>query len=342
MGDIHARGHAEKFPERGKVSELPVIFLWPYSSCDCRCVMCDIGKDHTRRRLELDDLVRWIPEWVQLGVARVEITGGEALLHPQIWDICDLIREACIEVELLSTGLTVKRHAENIVSRCESLNLSLDGPKMVHNQIRNVPLAYDLLAKGMQAIRALDRDFEVKGCCTVQLANYQHLRETVDAAHELGFNSISFSAVDITSIAFNRDDPWSAEKASTIALSAHDLPRLEHEIQTLSDQYADDFQSGFIKESPQRLMAKLVEYSTALCGRGQFPANSCNAPWKSAVVKFDGTVGPCFFHPNYGVVGNGGFIDLLNSKQAADFRANLDVLGDATCGRCICPLSIGG
>lgn len=342
MDDIYNYEGTPKFTERGRVAGLPVIFLWPYSGCDCRCVMCDIGKDHTRRRLEVDDLTQWLPEWVEIGVERVEITGGEALLHPQIWTICDLIREAGIDVELLSTGLTVKRHVENIVSHCEALTLSLDGPKIVHNRIRNVPLAYDLLAKSMKALRSLDQDFEVIGRCTVQLTNYQHLRETVDAAHELGFTRISFLASDVSSIAFNRDEPWSEEKTGTIALGIDDLPRLGYEIQALSDEYSDDFQSGFIMETPQQLTEKLLDYFTALCGRGQFPPISCNAPWKSAVVKFDGTVQPCFFHPAYGVVGEGGFAELLNGKQATEFRANLDVLSNATCERCVCTMSLGG
>jgi Fe-coproporphyrin III synthase len=323
------------------VPALPVMFLWPNSGCDCRCVMCDIWTDRSRRTIAPADVELWADEWYGMGIRFVILTGGEALMHPDLWSICQSLNSRSINVSLLSTGLTLRRHAENVVRHCNGVTVSLDGPPHAHDRIRRVPRAHRFLAEGVEALRTLAPDYRVYGRCAVHRHNFRLLRGTVAFAHEIGLNRISFLAADVTSEAFNRPHGWLPDRQAEIALGADDLDDLERELDALTTEYANDFASGFINESESRLRTKLLGYYRAHNGYGDFPEVECNAPWGSAVVEFDGTVRPCFFHKPYGNLHEAGSLDaVLNSPAAVEFRANLDLRTNPICRRCVCTFSI--
>ncbi|MEX1050851.1 MAG: radical SAM protein [Gemmatimonadales bacterium] len=195
------------------VGELPIVILNPHSRCNCRCAMCDIWQVTTTQEIAPADIERWLPEWQRLGVRRVVFSGGEPLMHSALWQLCGPLHEAGIDITLLSTGLLLKRHAADLARFCDDVVVSLDGPREMHNRIRNVPRAYEKLAEGVAALRAAAPGVRVSGRCTVQRANYRHLRSTVSAAWDLRLDRISFLAVDVSSKAFNRPSGWPADRA---------------------------------------------------------------------------------------------------------------------------------
>jgi len=328
-------------PRLDPIARLPILILFPHSRCNCRCLMCDIWREKRKDELSAEDVQRWLPEWRALGVERVVLSGGEALLHSHLWDFCAPLREAGIGITLLSTGLLLARDAAELVRVCDDVVVSLDGPREVHDLIRNLPRAYDKLAAGVAAVRAADPGVTVTGRCTVQRANYRELRATVRAARDLGLERISFLAADVSSEAFNRPGGWEPERASVVALGPQDLPALAAELDALESEHAADFAGGFIAESPEKLRRRLYDYFAALLEGGDFPAVECNAPWVSSVVEADGTVRPCFFQPPLGTLRNGQtFTEILNSPAAVAWRRGLDMERDAICRRCVCSLAL--
>ena len=244
-------------PRVDPITRLPILILFPHSRCNCRCLMCDIWRSTTKTEIAPDAVARWADEWRVLGVRRVVLSGGEALLHSQLWALCDHLRAAEIGVTILSTGLLLKRHAAELVRRCDDVVVSLDGPQPIHDRIRNVPRAYERLAEGVAAIKAADRRVLVTGRCTIQRSNFQSIRATVAAAHALGLDRISFLAADVSSEAFNRPGGWDDERVEQVALESDDLPLLAAEIDALERKCADDVASGYIAESPLKLRRRL-------------------------------------------------------------------------------------
>jgi MoaA/NifB/PqqE/SkfB family radical SAM enzyme len=328
-------------PRVDPVTRLPILILYPHSRCNCRCLMCDIWKEKRKDELSAEDVQRWLPEWRVLGVQRVVLSGGEALLHSHLWDVCALLREAGIGITILSTGILLARDAAELVRWCDDVVVSLDGPREVHDHIRNLPRAYDKLAEGVAAVRNADPRVTVTGRCTVQRANHRELRATVRAARSLGLERISFLAADVSSEAFNRPGGWEPDRASGVALGPEDLPGLAAELAALEREHAQDFADGFIAESPEKLHRRLSLYFAALLGGGDFPAVECNAPWVSSVIEADGTVRPCFFQPPLGTLRDGQtFTEILNGPAAVAWRRGLDMERDAICRRCVCSLSL--
>ncbi len=328
-------------PRQDPITNLPILILFPHSRCNCRCLMCDIWRGSEKREIDPAHVAHWVHEWRQLGVRRVVLSGGEALMHSRLWELCDVLRAAEIDITVLSTGLLLRRDAIQLARRCDEVVVSLDGPQPIHDRIRNVPRAYERLADGVAAVREADARVAVSGRCTVQRANHATLRDTVAAAHDIGLDRISFLAADVSSDAFNRPGGWDASRTDDVALSADEVPALAAEIDALERERAEDFATGFIAESPDKLRRRLAQYFAALRGSGDFHPNQCNAPWVSTVIETDGTVRPCFFQPPLGNLHHASSLGaILNSADAIAWRQGLNVERDAICRRCVCTLAL--
>lgn len=330
-------------PRVDPITQLPVLILHPHSRCNCRCVMCDIWRAKDRTEIAATEVASWMADWRALGVRRVVLSGGEALMHSHLWELCDHLRAAEIGITILSTGLLLERHAAELVRRCDDVVVSLDGPAPVHDAIRSVPGAFAKLVAGVAKVKELDASVKVTARCTVQRANFRHLRETVAAAHGIGLDGISFLAADVSSDAFNRPDGWDTARVNGVALDVADVRELATELEAMDEEVAADFESGFIAESPRKLRERLTRYYSALLGEAEFAPTECNAPWVSSVIESDGTVRPCFFQPPLGNVRDTGSLSaVLNAPASVAWRLGLDVRRNEICRRCVCTLSLRG
>ena len=126
-------------------------------------------------------------------------TGGEPLMHSDLFRLSAMLRGRGIRTTILSTGLLLERNAARIVEGADEVIVSLDGPAKIHDEIRRVPGAFDSLAKGVRAVHRLSPAFPISARCTVQARNAAHLRDTAQAAREMGLRSLSFLAADLSS-----------------------------------------------------------------------------------------------------------------------------------------------
>ncbi|MFB3131930.1 MAG: radical SAM protein [Rhodothermales bacterium] len=321
-----------------RIHTLPVVVLMPHSRCNCRCVMCDIWQaNRNGHELSREDLAAHLDDFRALNVRWVVLSGGEALMHANLFALCEGFKDLDIKITLLSTGLLLERYAAEVVRGCDEVTVSLDGSRAVHDAIRRVPRAFDRLAEGVAALKALDPGFRVTARCVVQRANYADLPNVIDTARAIGLDQLSFLAADVSTEAFNRPRPWDAERVAEVALSPDEVEAFEHVLEDVIDRYEPDFESGFIAEDPEKLR-RLPRYFAALNGDGDFPTTICNAPWVSTVVEADGTVRPCFFHRPLGNIHEQSLETILNAEAAQAFRRRLDVTRDAICQKCVCTL----
>lgn len=314
------------------LQRLPILILSPHARCNCRCVMCDIWKITEAAEISAEELERHMASVEGMGVEWVVLSGGEPLMHSDLFRLCAILRTRGIRVTILSTGLLLEKNACAIVANVDDVIVSLDGPAEIHDNIRRVRGAFARLAAGVRAIHALRPEYPVTARCTVQRLNHGHLRATVAAAREIGLGGISFLAADLASTAFNRLPVWTQDRQATVALAESDVSALNAEIEALIDSHEC---GGFVAESPEKLRRIADHFRNS-----ETVAPVCNAPWVSAVVEADGLVRPCFFHQPIGRIDAATTLaSVINAPEAVAFRANLDVASNPICKRCVCSLN---
>jgi MoaA/NifB/PqqE/SkfB family radical SAM enzyme len=321
-----------------RLTSLPILILNAHSRCNCRCVMCDIWKRESNDQIRAQDLERHRASFEDLGVRQVVLTGGEPLLHNDLAALCNFFREQQIRLTLLTTGLLLHKRAEEVAALFDDIIISLDGPQEIHDTIRRVNGAYNLIHRGIASVRQHNSAIAITCRTTVQKANHRHLRKTVDAARALGLDSVSFLAADLTSEAFNRPLIWPGEKQNEIGLSLEETNALEEEIELLILEYEAGINHKYILESAAKLR-KIPRRFREHLGQLSPEAPICNAPWVSAVVEVDGSVRPCFFHRTIGNITCSTLQEVVNGEAAQQFRQSLDVETNATCQRCVCSLN---
>lgn len=323
-----------------RITSLPIVILMPHSACNCRCIMCDIWKGNKNlKQLTENDVRTLLVSLKKLGTRQVVMSGGEALLNKNFFRLCELLRKQNIYVTLLSTGILLKKNANQLLNLVTDIIVSIDGDEKTHDAIRNVNGAFSRLREGVQYIKALKPTYRITSRTVIHRLNFENWPRIIDAAKTIGIDQVSFLPADISSSAFNRETPWSVERQMNIAIGKDELESLKNVIDHLLVHYTQDFDSLFIAESSQKIK-DIYTYYCAIQGLCDFPYKKCNAPWVSAVIEADGNVKPCFFHPSVGSIHQKSFKNILNDNRALQFRKNLNMDVNETCKRCVCYLNL--
>jgi len=322
------------------IKALPLVILMPHSACNCRCVMCDIWKDNKNlKQLTEKDIQELLMSLKKLGTQQVLMSGGEALLNPNFFRFCEILNKEGIKISLLSTGLTIKKNTQAILSNVNDIIVSLDGNEEIHDRIRNIQGAFQKLKEGVQSLKTADPSFRITARTVIHRLNFRYWPAIIDSAKEIGLDQVSFLPADVSSHAFNREVLWSDQRQHEIMLMEEELPELKKIMESVIETYGTGYASYFIAENPEKLR-KIYSYYAAFYGLNPFPYKKCNAPWVSTVVEADGTVRPCFFHAPLGNIREQSLEEVLNSDEAIRFRKELDTQTDSTCVKCVCYLHL--
>ena len=250
--------------------------------------MCDIWKDNKNlKQLTEDDIRGLLDSLKKLDTQQVVMSGGEALLNPNFFKFCEILKKQNIKVSLLSTGLTLKRNAENLLLYVNDIIVSLDGNEEIHDFIRNIPGAFKKLKEGVQFIKSIDPSYKITARTVIHRLNFRYWPAIIKAGKEIGLDQISFLPADVSSHAFNREVLWSDHRQHEILPEEKELDELYIILEKTIETNKEDFESGFVAENPEKLR-KIYSYYTAFYGKNFFPYKKCNAPWVSAVIEADG------------------------------------------------------
>jgi Fe-coproporphyrin III synthase len=313
------------------MTRLPLVTLYLTECCNSRCISCDYWR-HGIASLSLAEVEALLPELQAMGTEAVLISGGEPLLHADWRSIAALLRAAGLELWLLTSGVSLHKHADAVARLFDTVTVSLDGADAAtYQRIRGLD-AFRVVCDGVRRLTELRCDVSLR--VTVQRDNYRQLGELVQFAHTLAVRQISFLAADVgNTVAFGRQ----AATASAISLQVDDLPVLAHELELLTDRYAADFASGFIAEDPAKL-ARILQYYQALHGLAAFPVVRCNAPEFSAVYTATGRVQPCFFIPGPAGLPAHRLAQNLLAPEMQQLRADIRCGARPECARCVCSM----
>jgi MoaA/NifB/PqqE/SkfB family radical SAM enzyme len=317
-----------------RLQVLPIVVLYLNNVCDSKCKTCAIWKNNEWLKLPaerqmtdslLQELYGTIAKWRP---KQILLSGGEPVLHPRFHDAARRFKEIAGRVAVITNGLLLYSFEPAALEPVDEFYISFDAPDpRSYEHIRGVD-GFGRLSASLAMLRGLQHRPKIVARCTLQRDNVRRLPELVSTAKQLGFDSISFLAVDVSSAAFSRDVHGISD-IDAIRPSHEDLKIMEGAIEVLSD-----VQEGFIEGGIPKLR-RLLQYFRALLGQNDFPSVRCNAPWTSVVIETTGKIRGCFFQPVIGDFRN------INGKEAVDFRRGLNVDTDPTCKRCVCSKFVG-
>lgn len=315
-----------------RLEQLPLVTLYLSERCNSRCVTCDYWRTGTKD-MTLAAVRRLLPSLGRLGTQAALLSGGEPLLNPEWPQIAAALRGAGLKLWLLSSGLSLAKHAQQVAALVDRVTVSLDGTDAAtYLAIRGLD-AFDKVCAGISAAAAAGVPVTLR--VTLQRANFRQIAGFVRLARELGAEGVSFLAVDVANPhAFGRKEAFSSD----LALRPQDLSEFAALLDALERDCAAEFASGFIAESPRK-MRRIHRYFGAVSGEGEYPAVRCNAPEFSAVIDAAGHVSPCFFIR--GATAAGADHDLavtLNAAPAAALRERIRAGGAPECRTCVCAI----
>jgi len=311
---------------------LPLLTLYLSDRCNSRCITCDYWKNGIRD-IDLESVRRMLPDLDALQTRDILISGGEPLLNRQWREIAMMLKAHGFNLWLLTSGLSLAKHAAEIAGLFDSVTVSLDGAnRETYQRIRGVD-AFDKVCEGIEAVAQLGVPTSIR--VTLQRANYRELIRFVPLARTLGAKQVSFLAVDVANQhAFARADTY----AEGLVLDYDEVTELRALVDVLEVRHAGAFAERFIAESPARLR-HICDYFAALQGAGDFPEVRCNAPEFSAVVGVDGQVSPCFFISGHPLAPRAPSLKAaLDSSSMRELRAAIRGGARRECERCVCSM----
>jgi radical SAM protein with 4Fe4S-binding SPASM domain len=287
------------------------ICVWELTfACDARCVHCgsDAGKARAHE-LDTAEALALIGELALLGCQSVTFSGGEPLIRPDWPILARAVREAGMQLELITNGLSVAAQADPIIA-CgfSAVTFSIDGPSEVHDKLRGVSGGLVRTLKGSQALR--ERGMRIGAVTQVNRENLHRLNDTLDLLIANGFSGwqLQLTMPHGRARQGNHDDSFCLQPSS--------LPGLETQLLALQArapffvQAADNI--GYMSRHEPRLRTgwALVER----CWSG------CAAGIQVVGITSDGTVRGCLSLPagaaDEGNLRTRGFAELWNDPHA--------------------------
>lgn len=181
---------------------LPIILLWITERCNLRCRMCGdqwrADQQLSRPTLTLAEIEPVVRAARRLRTMIISLTGGEPLLHPDIYAILELIREQGIAAHMCSNGtlLNEERVAKLARTSLKSISVSLDSSiPAVHDQLRGREGAFAATVAGLTLLRAAMPALRINVNCTLSKVNVTNIAEIVSLVKDLGCDKISFAPI---------------------------------------------------------------------------------------------------------------------------------------------------
>lgn len=168
--------------------------------CNLRCKMCgqwgekgrskEFLKETLEQELSLEELKKAIDD-VSSFKPSIMLMGGEPLLYKDWYKLAKYIKEKKLRSEMTTNGMLLKENALGVVESIDNLNISLDGPPRINDEIRGVEGAFLRVIEGIKLVNETKERLNVGKpyvniCCTISSENYQYLKEMVNFLEKEG------------------------------------------------------------------------------------------------------------------------------------------------------------
>ena len=307
--------------------------------CNCRCRHCYMSApQHKIEEFTHEQCMDIIAQLAACGIQTVSLTGGEALIRKDFWEIIDALTDADIKITtIMSNGLLIN---EKFLSELDKRNLqpdfqiSFDGVEGWHDWIRGVEGAEKFTTRAIKLLR--EKNLPVACAFGLHKGNAPYLRETVKTLANFGVNNLRVSAISEDGEALGMSDKI-LSTAEVYNVLIDYIPQYIEDGAPMPLNLTGIFQS--INKTEYKIpLAKAPEGinidSRCVCGQVR----------NSIHIDFNGFVMPCppmafndagkkyftriFDKPLKELLNDGAYMNFVDTRLGDYFKANL------TCAAC--------
>ena len=164
--------------------------------CNYKCRHCYMSApDALFGEIPFEECRKVIDSLEQCGIFNVSLTGGEALVHPDFWNIVDLLIEKRIRItSVYSNGFLIdERFFENCEKRGikPQISLSFDGCGGWHEWLRGGPEAFEHIKRAFRLCR--EHGFKTDAEMCLHKKNLPFLMESIHFLQDNGCTAVKIN-----------------------------------------------------------------------------------------------------------------------------------------------------
>ncbi len=312
------------------------IYLAVNSICNARCKMCDIGLKNIKTdffkmydgrgdldRSTFDNIIKQIKN---KGI-NLSLKMTEPLLYPGLDYVLKTCKEHKISVSLTTNGILLEKNAEQLVKYgLRGLQLSLNGPKELHDEITGIPGSYDKIKKGLFTLQRYKQKVnsshpKVILRMTMFENNHKKLIESLDHFKEefKGVHTVLISHLNFTE-----------DNKKEIKVDKLDINAIYNQIEKIKNKKYP-FKVKFF---PEMNLNQLKEYYQTYDELKEH--KKCSSLYKSLAILSNGEVTPHIrcLQVYFGNVNTTSLFKIWNGKEYKKFRKNIWHQLPTSCRRC--------
>jgi len=153
--------------------------------CNLKCYFCKLWRvkpELIKKEMSATQIFSLIDDLHRVGVPFVTITGGEALLRPDIEEIGLYLKKKGFVSTLSTNGtLVTPERAENLAKSYDLIRISIDGFGEAHSKIRGINKSYEMATRGLNyLLNAKGRTAKIGIHFVITKHNYQELNKLIN------------------------------------------------------------------------------------------------------------------------------------------------------------------
>lgn len=292
----------------------PIKVQWKITNkCNLRCKHCYLGV-LSQKTLDAHELIKISEKIMNAGVLEITLTGGEALLVPNILEIVEKFVRHQIYVKIFTNGTLLIPFLEKIkaLNNIEEFNkfltfsLSVDGLKETHDKIRGDG-TFEIVQRAIKELKELG--FVIIINCVVSKINYNDIPQLLLLLNDMGIRNIQLSNIIIRG---NADISMSLTRVEKMLLTE----KIKHLAQNNNIHVLYGEEDGFDN----------IIYKDNNMTNGYFVENwKCCAGVTRMTIDYDGNVYCCPFCKDFslGNIVNQELSEIWKNKNRFKFLAKL-------------------
>jgi len=249
--------------------------------CNLKCKMCSVWEIR-KHGVPLELAEQLLRDAYELGAREFVPTGAESFMRKDFVEIVEYAHALGYwHQSIVTNGTMIDGDDFDRLARCPSikLNISIDGPREIHDELRGAGNYDKSVATARECIR---RGIDVGLSGVILRESLPHVTALIDLAAEIGVRGVSYQPFQIEIAGAHKDIPrfsLASIERETIASALKNLSR-----------YAVSKNISIFTEP---LFGEIPDY--LLFDKRPIPSGGCSLPSTMLLVDWKGDVYPCFF-----------------------------------------------